>query len=55
MSPLRMTKLIKFKGTIPVHYKGSKYNIPIELWVTERYPREPPMAFVVPTSTMVSN
>ena len=34
----RRLRLLKTEGTIPVHYQGSKYNIPILVWIMEHYP-----------------
>ena len=30
-----------------------KYNIPVALWLPERYPEEAPMLYVVPTPDMI--
>ncbi|GAX74461.1 hypothetical protein CEUSTIGMA_g1910.t1 [Chlamydomonas eustigma] len=49
----RGTHLLKSEGTIPVHYQGIKYNIPILVWIPEHYPIQSPLAFVVPTESMV--
>jgi len=45
-------QLLNFCGTIPVHYKGNQYNIPIKLWLDQRFPDVSPFVFVVPTATM---
>ncbi|QQP38994.1 Tumor susceptibility gene 101 proteinlike, partial [Caligus rogercresseyi] len=45
-------KLLCLRGTIPVRYKGSSYNIPVAFWLLEDYPLNPPMAFVKPTRDM---
>ena len=34
----RCLRLLKTEGTIPVHYQGAKYNIPILVWILEHYP-----------------
>uniref|UniRef100_A0A914YFE3 UEV domain-containing protein n=1 Tax=Panagrolaimus superbus TaxID=310955 RepID=A0A914YFE3_9BILA len=39
-------------GTIPVTYRGSKYHIPIALYLTENHPYSPPYTYVTPTSNM---
>nr|CAB3267295.1 tumor susceptibility gene 101 protein-like [Phallusia mammillata] len=44
--------LVCLKGTIPVVYKGTTYNIPVALWLQEAHPQVPPLCFVQPTSTM---
>jgi hypothetical protein len=33
--------------------QSSKYNIPITIWLPENYPREAPIAYVVPTANMI--
>ena len=33
--------------------QGSKYNIPVAIWLPERYPYEGPLLYVVPTANMV--
>jgi len=45
--------LLTLKGTIPVNYKGSKYNIPIQVWLFNNHPYAAPMVYVKPTSSMV--
>lgn len=45
-------KLVQLEGTIPVTYKGNTYNIPIQLWIMDSHPHNPPMVYVRPTSTM---
>jgi len=40
-------------GTIPMYYKGSRYNIPMTFWVVDLYPHHPPVAYVTPTPNMV--
>ncbi|GFR44116.1 hypothetical protein Agub_g5278, partial [Astrephomene gubernaculifera] len=49
----RQLNVLKVEGTIPIHYQGAKYNIPIVMWLLERYPFNPPQIFVVPTSNMI--
>lgn len=34
-------------------YRGASYNIPIAIWITRDYPRQPPIAYVVPTNEML--
>lgn len=46
------SKLVLLTGTIPIYYFGAQYNIPIDLFITERYPNLPPIIFVRPTSSM---
>ncbi|XP_076445427.1 tumor susceptibility gene 101 protein-like [Babylonia areolata] len=45
-------RLVQLEGTIPVPYKGNTYNIPIQLWVMDSHPYNPPIVYVRPTSTM---
>ena len=33
--------------------QGVKYNIPVQVWLPEAYARQPPIMYVVPTSTMI--
>ena len=40
-------------GLLPISYRGAAYNIPIALWIIRDYPRQPPIAYVVPTSDML--
>lgn len=44
--------LVQLEGTIPVMYKGNTYNIPIQLWILDSHPYNPPMVFVRPTNNM---
>lgn len=45
-------ELLSLEGTIPVSYKGNTYNIPVQLWLMESHPYNPPMVYVKPTSMM---
>ena len=33
--------------------QGVKYNIPVAIWLTEQYPQQAPLAYVVPTPDMI--
>ena len=44
--------LIKAFVTIPITFKGGRYNIPVDIWISEGYPRYPPKVYVAPTSDM---
>lgn len=33
--------------------QNTKYNIPVNIWVTDNYPRKPPIVYVTPTSGMI--
>ncbi|CAI5449137.1 unnamed protein product [Caenorhabditis angaria] len=41
------------RGTIPVYYKGSCYNIPVSIFLWQTHPYYAPICFVNPTATMV--
>jgi ESCRT-I complex subunit TSG101 len=45
--------LISLQGTVPIYYQGSQYNIPIDIYLYEAYPRICPKIFVRPTSNMM--
>ncbi|XP_053388821.1 tumor susceptibility gene 101 protein-like [Mercenaria mercenaria] len=45
-------KLLKLKGTVPVHFAGSEYNVPISIWLSKRHPFRRPIVYVTPTSRM---
>ncbi|KAF8258618.1 UEV domain-containing protein [Lactarius quietus] len=49
----RTQLLLCVHGLLPITYRQASYHIPIAIWITHRYPREPPLAFVVPTSEML--
>ena len=46
-------QVIQVSGTIPVVFQGNTYNIPVAVWVPREFPTVPPVAYVVPTETMV--
>ncbi len=48
------SRLLTISGTIPIKYQGAVYNIPIELFIPERYPQEAPKVYVRPTSSKIS-
>ncbi|EJD53040.1 UEV-domain-containing protein [Auricularia subglabra TFB-10046 SS5] len=48
----RTQLLICVHGLLPISYRGATYNIPVAIWITYGYQREPPLAYVVPTSDM---
>lgn len=45
--------LLCLNGTIPVSYKGSNYNIPIQILFLTSHPVNAPLVFVKPTSNML--
>ncbi|KAN0064771.1 Suppressor protein stp22 of temperature-sensitive alpha-factor receptor and arginine permease [Thecaphora frezii] len=49
----RSRLLVTLAGTIPIQYRANTYNIPVAFWIPKAYPREPPIAYVVPTSDML--
>ncbi|KAI9136757.1 UEV domain-containing protein [Paraphysoderma sedebokerense] len=49
----RTTIQLCLYGTLPIAFRGSTYNIPIEIWVPLTYPSTPPICFVRPTPTML--
>ncbi|EMD38524.1 hypothetical protein CERSUDRAFT_94052 [Gelatoporia subvermispora B] len=49
----RTQLLLCLHGLLPIHFRGAAYNIPIAVWLTRDYPREPPIVYVVPTNDML--
>ena len=49
----RTALLLTLGGTIPINFRGATYNIPIAYWIPHDYPKEPPIAYVVPNSSML--
>ncbi|CAG8476415.1 10558_t:CDS:2 [Funneliformis mosseae] len=45
--------LLCLHGTIPITYRSTPYNIPVAFWIPTEYPMVPPIAFVVPTPSML--
>ena len=45
-------ELLCLTGTVGCFYKGSRYNIPIEIWVQQEHPNTPPLVYVKPTQDM---
>eukprot|EP00899_Mesostigma_viride_P003778 jgi/Mesvir1/13400/Mv16487-RA.1 len=45
-------RLLLASGTIPMYYNGTRYNVPLSIWLTDDYPRRPPTVLVTPTSDM---
>ena len=45
-------RLLMLEGTVAITYRGGRYNIPVEIFITELYPSVPPMAYVRPTRDM---
>ncbi|MEW5306902.1 MAG: hypothetical protein WDW36_009337 [Sanguina aurantia] len=49
----RTLNVLKAQGTVPINYQGGRYNIPVTIWLTERYPYTPPTIYVEPTPNMM--
>ncbi|CAI5735052.1 unnamed protein product [Hyaloperonospora brassicae] len=49
----RTSRLLNLEGTIPIFYRGNQYNIPVELWIVEKYPMASPVCYVRPTADMM--
>ena len=49
----RTVGMIKLTGTVPIYFSNVKYNIPMTLWISERYPNQPPFAYVTPLDNMI--
>jgi len=47
------SRLLLLSGTIPIYFQAVQYNIPIDVFVPEAYPRQPPKMYVRPTSNMI--
>lgn len=47
--------LVTLNGTIPVTYKNSRYNIPVQLFLSDAHPYTPPLCYVRPTPEMSIN
>ncbi|KAN0083459.1 Fungal pheromone mating factor STE2 GPCR domain containing protein [Elaphomyces granulatus] len=45
--------LLHLVGTLPVSFRGTVYRFPLNIWVPNTYPREPPIVYVTPTQDMV--
>ncbi|TFY59340.1 hypothetical protein EVG20_g7825, partial [Dentipellis fragilis] len=49
----RTQLLLLVHGLLPITYRQASYHIPIAIWLTRDYPKEPPIAYVVPTADML--
>uniref|UniRef100_A0A7N0T2Z3 Protein ELC-like n=1 Tax=Kalanchoe fedtschenkoi TaxID=63787 RepID=A0A7N0T2Z3_KALFE len=49
----RTVNLLQAEGTVPMLYQAATYNIPIVIWLTDSYPRQPPCVYLNPTRDMV--
>ncbi|XP_064397572.1 E3 ubiquitin-protein ligase TRIM33-like isoform X2 [Halichondria panicea] len=43
---------VSVSGTIPVHIKGTNYNIPVTIWLRPTHPYSSPIVYVTPTEDM---
>lgn len=48
-----MKSLLCVHGLLPITFRGASYNIPIACWLPLDYPKEVPLAYVVPTGDML--
>ena len=44
--------LIFLDGTIPIYYRGTQYNIPLNIWFLNSFPYVPPTIYIVPAANM---
>jgi ESCRT-I complex subunit TSG101 len=49
----KSASLLNLVGTVPITFQRAKYNIPVQIWISERYPATAPICYVTPTSDMV--
>ncbi|KDQ60859.1 hypothetical protein JAAARDRAFT_190995 [Jaapia argillacea MUCL 33604] len=49
----RTQLLLCIHGLLPIIFRQNAYNIPVAVWITHEYPRQPPIAYVVPTGDML--
>ncbi|KDQ18507.1 hypothetical protein BOTBODRAFT_513293 [Botryobasidium botryosum FD-172 SS1] len=49
----RTQLLICVHGLLPITFRQSTYNIPVAIWLPLGYPKDVPIAYVVPTSDML--
>ncbi|KAF8636554.1 hypothetical protein AX17_003366 [Amanita inopinata Kibby_2008] len=49
----RTQLLLCVHGVLPILFRRVSYNIPVALWITRDYPKQPPIAYVVPTNDML--
>jgi len=47
--------LVTLNGTVPVNYKNNRYNIPVQLFLSDSHPYTPPICYVRPTADMSVN
>jgi ESCRT-I complex subunit TSG101 len=49
----RSQLLLCVHGLLPISFRSASYNIPIAVWLTREYSRDPPIPYVIPTSDML--
>jgi ESCRT-I complex subunit TSG101 len=49
----RTQLLLCLHGLLPISYRQASYNIPVAVWLSRDYPRNPPLTYVVPTADML--
>ncbi|KAF8797990.1 UEV-domain-containing protein [Phlegmacium glaucopus] len=49
----RTQLLLCVHGLLPISFRNASYNIPIAVWITRDYPKQPPITYVVPTNDML--
>jgi len=49
----RTEELITLRGTIPISFKSSTYNIPIQIYTLRTHPKQVPVVFVKPMKNMI--
>ena len=45
--------VLVFSGTVAISYRGTTYNIPVDIYLPPQYPHRPPVIFVRPTHGMM--
>lgn len=48
----RTSTLLQLLGTIPIYFRGAKYNIPVSIYLPVTYPHSSPTCYVTPTPDM---
>ena len=49
----RTEELITLRGTVPIEFKSSTYNIPVQIYTLRTHPKQAPVVFVKPLKNMV--
>lgn len=49
---MRELNLLVLDGTVPMWYQGTKYNVPVQIYLPEHFPRKAPMMYVRPVQGM---